>query len=375
MVLVETPPGCRQPCGAALTDGFVRLHLLLPLERRFGSCASPPPFFFGPPPRVPYPGSGCYCTPSSTPPHLSGLFPPKCAPRWRLLCLLSPPLASSVCLFLFRVVLFPLPPFVSRVVVLRFFFAFFFFTLIPACAHNTTTLVLYCCGTSLVSVLLAPSPPWGTSRGVPQPCLVGACPSCPSAFPVLPRPPSRASGPFPSLPLLAGLLCALLLLPSPQLYLSRPHARLCRDPVLPRIGRLRLAPRVPGRGVSPVVRPRRPPLHQLPEGRAGQLLRQDALHLVVLWVMQFPCLSVFGPFAMTFTSAVARSVAWPVPSLLCPLRRVHRRSRAPFVCPLPLAAAALSCCPSPVPPLSAPFSHSRPLPSPLFSTLGAMWWP
>ena len=87
--------------------------------------------------------------------------------------------------------------------------------------------------------------------------------------------PFGASRPPPLL-LLAGPVWAALLLSTPQLYLSRPKVPLRRRPILLPVGRLGRPPQVPLWGDFPVLNPRRPPFHQLPDGGAAQPVRLNA---------------------------------------------------------------------------------------------------
>ena len=104
--------------------------------------------------------------------------------------------------------------------------------------------------------------------------------------PLLVLPPSPVSRPSPycSSPAQCALRCS-----SPrQGCISRALTRFSRlHPVLCPVGRLGRPPQEPLRGDFPVIRPRRPPLHEFPDGGAGRPVRLNAgqRHGITLWAM------------------------------------------------------------------------------------------
>ena len=73
-------------------------------------------------------------------------------------------------------------------------------------------------------------------------------------------------------------MCSPLVAPAPWLYLARFHTPQGLRPVCRPVGRLGRPPQIPLRGNFPVVPPRRPPLHQFPDGLAGRPVRLYAGH-------------------------------------------------------------------------------------------------
>ena len=197
----------------------------------------------------------------------------------------------------------------------------------------------------------------------------------PSLLPALRRLLLRVSCPPPPLLFLAGLVCVALILSVPQLYLSRPHAHLRRQPISLTVGRLGRPPRVPLWGNSPVVPPRRPPLHQLSDGEAERLLRLNGAPwpVVVLQVMWCPCLFPIAPSALPFAWSIVCSASSPAPfpswvACSLPLARTPRLSPAAYL-------DGPACCPKSSLPSSlshsCPLRSSRPYPVDLFSGLVA----
>ena len=250
-----------------------------------------------------------------------------------------------------------LPPhFPLRICALsRGFLLLLFFSLLPACTHVTTALDISCCGSPVFSSLVL-SPPRGVPLGTPRPSQVGTPPSRqPLSSPLLALPPSPASRPFPLL-LLSCPVCSALLLSAPGLNLARPHAFLCLCSVLRPVGRLGRPPQVPIRGDSPVARPRRPPLHQFPDGGAGRPVRLNAGHWhgVDLWAMWCSCLPLFARRAPPSARGLVVRPGPPLPLFASRARLVPAHAR-PACAPCPLLQYR---CPAALTPLSLPLSSS-----------------
>ena len=105
------------------------------------------------------------------------------------------------------------------------------------------------------------STPRGSSCAVLQPSQVGAC--SPSAYPALPSLRSHAFLHSRPLHLLAGPLCAALLVSSPRLNPSRPRALLRHHPILIPVGRLWRPPWEPRWGDPTLIRPHLPPEEEI----------------------------------------------------------------------------------------------------------------
>ena len=324
IIHVYTSAGQKLPCGPGLRDRFLPLALVAPIRTPtgFSLCVVCFLVFF----------LGLFAVRTSwaaPPPHL-----PLCV------CALS-------CGFLLLL--------------------FVFFTILPACTHDTAALVVCCCGYSLCSspVLL---PLWGVPLPGPRPSKVGAPPlhhplSSPRPTPA----PLLACNLSPVL-LLPCPVCAALLLSAPALYLARPHASLCLRSILPPVGRLGQPPQVPLREDSLLVRPRRLPLHQFPDGGAGRLIRLDAGHWhgVHLWAMCCTCLPLFAP-PCPFLRVYPCPASAPAPSPLRLLCCACRCWRTTCVFPLLPASLSLPCRPIASPPARS--SHLYPPPTPCVPTL------
>ena len=132
-------------------------------------------------------------------------------------------------------------------------------------------------------------------------------------------------------------------------------------PVLRPVGRLGRPPQVPLRGDSPVVCPRRPPLHQFPDGGAWRPVQFNAGHWLGVSLRDTWC-----TFVLLLAPSFPLLPRGPVPRIHllflfsgCLSCRAHRCSRAPCVCPLLLSALPLPRRPVPSPPVT-PFLPSPP---------------
>ena len=170
----------------------------------------------------------------------------------------------------------------------RFFlFAVLFSAWFPhPCMHAQQHCIAICLGAVRCSRPVPP-PSCDVALCGPWPCQVGAPPSRPSHLSL------RcctfifflSSTPSPPLCLLPALLvlfsccvCSPLVVPAPWLYLARFHAPQGFCPVFRPVGRPGLPRQTPLQGDCPFVLPRRPPLHQFPDGRAARLVRLYAGH-------------------------------------------------------------------------------------------------
>ena len=176
----------------------------------------------------------------------------------------------------------------------------FFFFYPPLCMHARHHCTCWSSGygSPLFSSLFL-SPPRafplavpGRARRAPLPRVILS----PLPSPPYPRRLSLARPPYCCFP---APVCAALLLSAPGLYLARPHASLRLHPVLRPVPVFGRPPQVLLPGISPVICPRRPPLHQFPEGEAGRPVRLNAGHWygVSLWAMWCTYLPLFTPCA------------------------------------------------------------------------------
>ena len=173
---------------------------------------------------------------------------------------------------------------------------------------------------------------------------------------------SPASPPLCLLPALLLLfsrsVCSPLVVPAPWSYLARFHAPLGLRPVFRPVGRLGRPPWFPLRGASPVVLPRRPPLHQSSDGRAGRPVRLNAGHR--LGVSLFESMCSLAPLLAPRSPHLPRPASSACPSLVscppfllfcfffrCPRGRTLCCYRAPCACPLFFSALPVSHRPAP----------------------------
>ena len=242
--------------------------------------------------------------------------------------------------------------------------------LLPACTRDSTTHVF---GSRCLSVLV--SCPFALLELAPwrSPAMPGgrpsfaSLPSLPSLLlPPLPlpspvsRPPPYCCSPAPcalrwSSPRQGRILRALTRLWAPALssVLQADLGGLCRNPF---------------RGVSPVVRPRQPPLRQLPDGRAGRPVQFNAglRHggsLRETWYILAPVLAPCAPLLPRCTVPLLLLLFLPWFPLLSPALLFTRALCVPLV---PL------CVPLPRPPVPSPrvtpfLPSSPPIPSTLMA--------
>ena len=183
-----------------------------------------------------------------------------------------------------------------------------------------------------------------------------------------------SSPPSPPLCLLPALLvlvycsvCSPLVVPAPWLYLVRTHAPLGLCPVFRPVGRRGRPPQTPFWGDSPFILPRRPPLHQFPDGRAGQPVRLCAGHLHGSSLRRamgscVPLLAPCSPHLPRPASSTCRSCvsACSAVFFLC-----SRSPLLPRALPVRLPSLSEPRCHSCVPPAcSTPAPPCRPYPSP-----------
>ena len=358
------PPGCssirgpfRAPCTGRSLPGPFCLAGLFPLGPVCG------PFFLAPPPlppvRVPilHLVTCGFAFRRSLPavPHLHRLLLP------------VPPLPARPVLSALRrciVVFFcGLPPHLSRnvsclVVSCPCRVCWFFFHP-PPCMHARQHCTAHGVTAPLGVRLWSPRPRGacplavpGQARWVPLLCVTHL--SSLSSLPSTPLPVTCLS---PALLLL--LSCSVgspLPLSSPGLYVARSHTPLGLCPVLCPVGRLWPPPQVPFRGDSPVVRSRRPPLHQFPDGGAGRPVRLNAGYRHGVYLSETRCTLVplLAP-CVCFLRArpcASGSHAFSPGCLPC---RARCCPRAP--CVSPLLTSALPLPRRPVPPPAVPPSH------------------
>ena len=146
-------------------------------------------------------------------------------------------------------------------------------SLLPACTHISTAQVIW---SRLPSVLFS-CPTALLGRGPwRSPAMPGGRPSL-ASFSSLPSLPSPLFCLLSALALLFSCsVCSPLVVPAPGLYLTRSHAPQGLRPVLRPVGDLGRPPKIPLQGDSPVVCPRRPPLHYFSDGWAGRPVRFNA---------------------------------------------------------------------------------------------------
>ena len=151
-------------------------------------------------------------------------------------------------------------------------------------------------------------------------------------------------------------MCSPLVVPEPCLYLAGFHAPQGLRPVLRLLGRLGRPPQIPLRGNSPIVLPRRPPLHQFPDGRARRPVQFNAGHRHGVSLCETMC--SFVPLLAPCSPHLPRPAPSACPSLVscqpllfffcgCPYGRALRCSRAPCVWPLFFSVLPLSRRPAP----------------------------
>ena len=260
----------------------------------------------------------------------------------------------------------------------------------PLPARSGLLALLCRCGVLFVSFFAPPFPVVPPALWFPPPCmhaehlrtgLLSLLPSvflsCPIALlgrgpwrsPAMPggRPSlachsflcSPASPLFCVLPALLLLfsfsVCCLLVVPARWLYLTRFHAPQGLRPVLRPVGRLGRPPQIPLQGDSPVVLPRRPPLHQFPDGGAGRPVQLNAGHRQGVFLCEAMCtfaplLAPCIPLCLSFLGALSDfnfGFFFPGAPLVALFAAHARPACAP--CSSPCHPCLAAPCPPPTP--------------------------
>ena len=193
-------------------------------------------------------------------------------------------------------------------------------SLLPACTHNNTAQPSVSAPSRCSCPV--PSPSCGVALGGPRPCQVGAPPPRPTHLSLsmmliffIPSPPSPPLCLLPTLLLLfSSSVCSPPVVPAPWLYPARSHAHQGLSSVLRPVCRLGRPPQIPLQGDSPMVLPRRPPLHQFPDGRAGRPVRLNAGHWHGVSLCETRC--SFAPLLAPFFPPLPRPAPSVCPSLV-----------------------------------------------------------